>query len=63
MEEVILALMHRDGITRTEAKQRIRETLDEVYAALEAGDSDEAETIWTDNLGLEVDYLMRFFGA
>lgn len=63
MEEVILALMHRDGITRTEAKQQLRETLDEVYAALEAGDSDEAETIWTDNLGLEVDYLMRFFGA
>lgn len=63
MEEVILALMHRDGITRTEAKQQIRETLDEVYVALETGDSDEAETIWTDNLGLEVDYLMRFFGA
>lgn len=63
MEEVILALMHRDGITCTEAKRQIRATLDEVYAALESGDSDEAETIWTDSLGLEVDYLMKFFGA
>lgn len=51
-------LMKRDGLSREEAKNEIKYTMEMVYGALANGDYEEAEEIWMDNLGLETDYLM-----
>ena len=51
-------LMKRDGLTKEEAANEIKYTMEMVYDALANGDYEEAEEIWMDNLGLETDYLM-----
>lgn len=51
-------LMRRDGLTKEEAKNEVKYTMEMVYDALANGDYEEAEKIWMDNLGLETDYLM-----
>lgn len=51
-------LMQRDGLSREEAENEIKYTMEMVYDALANGDYDEAEEIWMDNMGLETDYLM-----
>lgn len=51
-------LMKRDGLSREEAENEIKFTMEMVYDALANGDYEEAEEIWMDNMGLETDYLM-----
>lgn len=51
-------LMKRDGLSREEAENEIKYTMEMVYDALANGDYEEAEEIWMDNMGLETDYLM-----
>ncbi len=51
-------LMKRDGLTKEEAENEIKYTMEMVYDALANGDYEEAEEIWMDNMGLETDYLM-----
>lgn len=51
-------LMQRDGLSREEAENEIKYTMEMVYDALANGDYEEAEEIWMDNMGLETDYLM-----
>ena len=53
MEKVIRILMMRDDITREEAVELIKETLEEIYRS----DINDADDILMDNLGLEPDYL------
>lgn len=53
MNKVVKILVERDGITRREAEELVKETRD----ALSSCDPWEAEEIISDYLGLELDYL------
>ena len=50
-------LMNRDGLTEAEAVDVMNATREEVYNAIYDGDFDLAEDIFTDDLGLEMDYI------
>ena len=50
-------LMNRDGLTEAEAVDVMNATRHAVYHALYDGDFDLAEDIFTDDLGLEMDYI------
>lgn len=54
--DAINALVHRDGITAEDARQRIREA---IQAALEAGENGEGDPweVWEEETGLEPDYF------
>lgn len=55
---VVTILMKRDGITKKEAEQLVKDTRDEMYAAIEDGlDLTDVDDIIATNLGLEPDYL------
>lgn len=61
MEEVIRILMRRDGMTREAAVELCFDTREEIFQAIQAGESyDEVEDILMYNLGLEPDYIMNF---
>lgn len=62
MERVIKLIMKRDGLSYEDAKTEVSNTVDEMYEALESGDSDQAEEILMDNLGLEPDYIPQLLG-
>lgn len=57
MEKVIKILMQRDGLSRGEAEEVIRNCLHIIYMNLD--DPCECEEIWMEETGLEVDYLME----
>lgn len=59
-EEVILTLMHRDGLDESEAQQIVSEMETALLEAIEGGDFMAAEEIFTDYTGLEPDYMMGF---
>ena len=59
MNTIIKILMKRDGYSKAEAKEMYDDTMNEVYEAIECGDNDLAEEIFTSNLGLEPDYLIN----
>lgn len=50
--------MERDGMSRSEAKDLVEETMDMLISA----DPFEADEIIADMLGLEPDYIMDIFG-
>lgn len=50
-------LMQRDGLTKEEAVNYISNTRSEIYNAIECGDFDLAEDIFTSDLRLEMDYI------
>lgn len=50
-------LMQRDGLTKEDAVNYINNTRSEIYNAIECGDFDLAEDIFTSDLGLEMDYI------
>lgn len=54
MNRVVKILMERDGITREEAEQLIKETREEILE----GSPREADEVMAENLGLEPDYIM-----
>ena len=62
MERVVKLIMKRDGISYEDAKTEVSNTVDEMYEALESGDSDQVEEILMDNLGLEPDYIPQLLG-
>lgn len=59
MNEIIRILMRRDGYSKEEAKEIVEETMEEVYEAIQSGDYELAEDIFTGDLGLEIDYLLE----
>lgn len=61
MTELQKTLIDRDGLTPEEALSFINDTRQEVYSAIEAGDFDLAEDIFTCDFGLELDYIMDLF--
>lgn len=62
MERVVKLIMKRDGLSYEDAKAEVSNTVDEMYEALESGDSDQVEEILMDNLGLEPDYIPQLLG-
>lgn len=58
MSEIVSLLMRRDGVSEWEAKERVRETLNEIdFAIAEGGGDEQVEDIVMEYLGLEPDYL------
>lgn len=62
MERVVRLIMKRDGLSYEDAKTEVSNTIDEMYEALESGDSEQVEEILMDNLGLEPDYISQLLG-
>lgn len=62
MERVVKLIMKRDGLSYEDAKAEVSNTVDEMYEALESGNSDQVEEILMDNLGLEPDYIPQLLG-
>lgn len=62
MERVVKLIMKRDGLSYEDVKTEVSNTVDEMYEALESGDSDQVEDILMDNLGLEPDYIPQLLG-
>lgn len=60
MEKIVKILMERDEYTREEALAVVNECQEAMFAALECGDTEEAEEIFMDYLGLEPDYMYDF---
>lgn len=57
MEEVIQIFMRRDGMSREEAVARYNEILDKIRNLIDDGDYEDVEDYWTQETGLEPDYL------
>ena len=62
MERVIKLIMKRDNLSYEDAKTEVSNTVDEMYEALESGDSEQVEEILMNNLGLEPDYIPQLLG-
>ena len=62
MERVVKLIMKRDGLSYEDAKTEVSNTVDEMYEALESGDSELVEEILMNNLGLEPDYIPQLLG-
>lgn len=58
MEEVVKIFMQRDGMSREEAVSRYNEILDEMRNLIDDGDYEGVEDYWTQESGLEPDYLI-----
>ena len=56
LKEMLEILMERDGMSRNEALQLLREVQDAINEAFERGE--DPEEIFTDMTGLEPDYLL-----
>ncbi len=54
---IVDILVRRDGMTEREALQLIQTTRRRIYNAAAFGDTDSAEDIMMDMLGLEMDYI------
>lgn len=57
MNEIIRILMKRDGLTKTEVKNLIKETVKMMEDAIANGAYWEAGEIFESELGLEPDYI------
>lgn len=62
MERVVKLIMKRDDLSYEDAKTEVSNTVDEMYEALESGDSELVEEILMNNLGLEPDYIPQLLG-
>lgn len=59
MSNIVEVLMERDGLTKSEAKQRLQDARDEFYTMMADGCGyDEVEDLLLDDFGLEMDYFM-----
>ena len=58
MNRVVNILMKRDGYTKEEAIEAIKDCREEINEAIADGDYDLAEDIIACDLGLEPDYIM-----
>jgi len=59
MNEIISVLMRRDNLSKEEAREVVKETMESVRECIEEGDFEAAEDIFTSELGLEPDYLIN----
>ena len=57
MNRIEKILMDRDGLSKREARERVEECREAVFAALDDGDDWEVDDIMLDYLGLEPDYI------
>lgn len=57
--KVIQILQTRDGMRQEDAIEYFESTMNDVYSAIETGDWEEAEEIFEDSFGLEIDYLIE----
>lgn len=58
MNRIVNILMNRDGMSKKDAEDLVRETREEILAS----DPWEMEDIMMDNLGLEPDYIFNLLG-
>lgn len=58
MNRIVNILMNRDGMSKKDAEDLVKETREEILAA----DLWEMEDIMMDNLGLEPDYIFNLLG-
>ena len=61
VNRIVEILCRRDGMTLTEATERLEEVRDMAEEAMESHDS--MEDLLADELGLEMDYLMDLLGV
>lgn len=59
-DRVAKILMKRDGFSYEEAIEICSEAKEEMMIALENGDYSEAEDVFYDMIGLELDYIVEF---
>lgn len=57
MRELLTILMRRDGLTREEALETLRDAREAVLEAIQNGD--DPEDVFMDITGLEPDYIMN----
>ena len=62
METIKDILMRRDGLSETEANNRIDEARQHMYELLDSGETDEAYEICNEHFGLEPDYIQELMG-
>lgn len=60
MKQTVKVLMERDGMTREEAEEMVRNAKDEIYNMLEEAEYDEIEDMLACDFGLEMDYIFDF---
>lgn len=60
MKATVKVLMERDGMSREEAEEMVRNARDEIYAMLEEAEYDEIEDMLACDFGLEMDYIFDF---
>lgn len=58
MNRIVNILMNRDGMSKKDAEDLVKETREEILAS----DPWEMEDIMMDNLGLEPDYIFSLLG-
>lgn len=54
----IKAIMNRDGISEDEARQIVNDARDEMLNLIELGCFEDAEYVWQEATGLEMDYFI-----
>ena len=60
MKQTVKVLMERDGMTREEAEEMVKNAKDEIYNMLEEAEYDEIEDMLACDFGLEMDYIFDF---
>ena len=55
---VLNHIMRMEGCTKEEAQEIFDDVMNEVNIAIQQGDYELAEDIWTGDLGLDLDYMM-----
>ena len=63
MNRIVKILMNRDGMTKAEAVELVKEVREMIEEAVEAGSYSEAEEIMYSELGLEMDYIFDILGV
>lgn len=59
MRKIVDILMDRDGMTREEALERIKDVKSELYDAMEGTSCMTPEDVMYEELGLEIDYIFQ----
>lgn len=62
MRSIVEILMTRDGMTKEEAINTIKDCREEMEYEIECGNYFMAEEVFESYLGLEPDYMMQMFG-
>ena len=57
--QIIRHIMRLENCTREDAEEILDDVLNEVNIAIQQGDYELAEDIWTGDLGLDLDYMLE----